>query len=123
MTATVTRISCTRQEVEPTPSQILSTGPTHRSDRCRRCGGMLGDDRYPPRQTLREKGTDLAVGRVQTCVALPPHDWKGRRSYATLSHASPTIRSYQTLRIIATIRKSTMGLAIHLSMVRRISDL
>ncbi len=47
---------------------------------------------------------------------------KGRRSYATLSHVSPTIRSYQTLRIIATIRKSTMGLAINLSMVRRISD-
>lgn len=137
MTATKTRIPCITCEVEPTPSQGPFTRPTHMSDACRRCGGMLVDDhcmdmdfginrrgcwakrciqcgdiidetilrnRYAPCQTLQEKEIGPAVGIVQTCVALPPHDWKGGRRYATLSHASPTIRSFQTLRIVATIR-------------------
>ena len=134
MSATMPEISCLTRAVESTPSQRPLTHPASRSVACRRCGGLLVDEhcmnmdigpigrgywarrclqcgdmideailrnRYAPRQTFQEIGS--AAGRGQAFVASPLHDGKGGR-YATLSHASPTIRRPPPLRTIDTIR-------------------
>ena len=65
--------------------------------RCIQCGDMIDEtilrNRCASRYTLQEIGL----------AASPLHDREGGR-YATISHASPTIRSPSPLRTIDTIR-------------------
>jgi hypothetical protein len=62
-----------------------------------------------------------AASLTTTSSASPSHDGKGGR-YASVSHASSTIRRHPPLRTIVTIHEGTMALVIRLSMAPLISD-
>ena len=133
MNAPKTYLSCITRAVESTPSQTSLTHAALRLVACRRCGGLLVDEhcmemeigpmrrgywarrciqcgdmidetilrnRCAPRQTLQE--IVPSAGSGQAFAPSPIHDGKGGR-YATLSHASPTIRRPPSLRTIDTI--------------------
>lgn len=77
----------------------------HWARRCIQCGDLIDEiilrNRYASRQTLQEIGP--MASRRQVFAALPPRDGKEGK-YATVSHASSTIRRYPPLQAIVTIR-------------------
>jgi hypothetical protein len=130
MNATAESSYMTR-EAESIPSQEPITHPVHTSGACRRCGGLLveehcmdmdigkigrghwakrciqcGDmidetilrNREVPLRTYQEIDPAADIGR--SFDASPSHSGKGGR-YASVSHASATIRSHTTLQTIA----------------------
>jgi hypothetical protein len=134
MRVTITGTTRIAREVESTRPQRSLTHPALGSAACRRCGGMLveehcmdmhlgkmerrhwarrciqcGDlideiilrNRCASRQTLKK--IDPTASRGQAFAALPPRDGKEGR-YATLSHASSTLRRHPPLQTIVTIR-------------------
>jgi hypothetical protein len=74
----------------------MDLGQVERGDwamRCIQCGDMLDE--------IQEIGP--TAGRGQAFAALPPRDGKEGR-YATVSHASSTLRRHPPLQTIVTIR-------------------
>ena len=80
-----------------TEMELGSIGSGYWAKRCIQCGDMIDEtilhNRCDLRHTLQEIGL----------AASPLHDREGGR-YATISHASPTIRSPSPLRTSDTIR-------------------